>query len=92
LVVLDHHLPDAPDGQAAVMDEEVGEPYRLAEFLPGQRRGGVQLPVPAEPSFARGRHHGRLVIATGKKNPSPATVMRMLREHDEKTAVVVTVG
>ena len=32
---------------------------------------------------------GRLVIATGKKNgqhPSPATVMRMLREHDEKTA------
>ena len=32
---------------------------------------------------------GRLVIATGKKkgqHPSPATVMRMLREHDEKTA------
>jgi DNA invertase Pin-like site-specific DNA recombinase len=31
----------------------------------------------------------RLVIATGKKkgqHPSPATVMRMLREHDEKTA------
>ena len=31
----------------------------------------------------------RLVIATGKKkgqNPSPATVMRMLREHDEKAA------
>ena len=31
----------------------------------------------------------RLVIATGKKKgqrPSPATVMRMLREHDEKTA------
>jgi DNA invertase Pin-like site-specific DNA recombinase len=31
---------------------------------------------------------GRLVIATGKKkgqHPSPATVMRMLREHDEKT-------
>src|SRR2546430_928808 len=30
---------------------------------------------------------GRLVIATGKKkgqHPSPATVMRMLREHDEK--------
>jgi hypothetical protein len=32
---------------------------------------------------------GRLVISTGKKkgqHPSPATVMRMLREHDEKTA------
>jgi len=32
---------------------------------------------------------GRLVIATGKKkcqHPSPATVMRMLREHDEKAA------
>jgi hypothetical protein len=31
----------------------------------------------------------RLVIVTGKKkgqHPSPATVMRMLREHDEKTA------
>ena len=35
---------------------------------------------------------GRLVIATGKKkgqHPSPATVMRMLREHDEKTAAAV---
>jgi DNA invertase Pin-like site-specific DNA recombinase len=33
----------------------------------------------------------RLVIATGKKkgqHPSPATVMRMLREHDEKAAAV----
>ena len=32
---------------------------------------------------------GRLVIATGKKkgqHPSPATVMRMLREHDERAA------
>jgi DNA invertase Pin-like site-specific DNA recombinase len=32
---------------------------------------------------------GRLVIATGKKkgeHPSPATVMRMLREHDEASA------
>jgi hypothetical protein len=31
----------------------------------------------------------RLVISTGKKkgqHPSPATVMRMLREHDEKAA------
>ena len=31
----------------------------------------------------------RFVIATGKmkgQHPSPATVMRMLREHDEKTA------
>ena len=31
----------------------------------------------------------RLVIATGKKkgqHPSPATVMRMLRDHDEKAA------
>ncbi|MFC8765808.1 hypothetical protein ACFUAG_34515 [Streptomyces sp. NPDC057193] len=31
----------------------------------------------------------RLVITTGAKegeHPSPATVMRMLREHDEKTA------
>ena len=31
----------------------------------------------------------RLIIATGKKkarHPSPATVMRMLREHDEKAA------
>ena len=33
---------------------------------------------------------GRLVIATGKKkgqHPSPATVMRMLREHDEKVGL-----
>jgi hypothetical protein len=37
----------------------------------------------------------RLVIATGKKkgqHPSPATVMRMLREHDEKAAAAVAVG
>ena len=34
----------------------------------------------------------RLVIATGKKkgqHPSLATVMRMLREHDAKTAATV---
>jgi DNA invertase Pin-like site-specific DNA recombinase len=34
---------------------------------------------------------GRLVIATGKKkgsHPSPATVMRMLREHDEAAAAL----
>lgn len=34
---------------------------------------------------------GCLVIATGKKkgqHPSPDTVMRMLREHDEKAAAV----
>ncbi|MFK4227862.1 hypothetical protein [Streptomyces sp. NPDC019890] len=33
----------------------------------------------------------RLVITTGAKNgqhPSPATVMRMLREYDEQTAAV----
>ncbi|MCT2590928.1 recombinase family protein [Streptomyces sp. N2-109] len=33
----------------------------------------------------------RLVITTGAKKgqrPSPATVMRMLREHDERTAAV----
>ena len=33
----------------------------------------------------------RFVIATGKKmgqHPSPATVMRMLREHDEQAAGV----
>ena len=37
----------------------------------------------------------RLVIAVGKKkgqHPSPATVMRMLREHDEKTAAAAAVG
>jgi hypothetical protein len=37
----------------------------------------------------------RLVIATGKKkgqHPSPATVMRMLREHDEKTAAASVVA
>ena len=36
----------------------------------------------------------RLVIAAGKKkgqHPSPATVMRMLREHDEKTAAAALV-
>jgi len=36
----------------------------------------------------------RLVIATGKKkgqHPSPATVMRMLREHDERTAAATAV-
>ena len=38
---------------------------------------------------------GRVVIATGKKkgqHPSPATVMRMLREHDEKTAPAAAAG
>ncbi|GAA4602518.1 hypothetical protein GCM10023195_07780 [Actinoallomurus liliacearum] len=33
----------------------------------------------------------RLVITKGKKkgqHPSPATVLRMLREHDEKTAAI----
>ena len=38
---------------------------------------------------------GRLVIATGKKkgqHPSAATVMRMLREHDEKTTAAVAAG
>jgi hypothetical protein len=37
----------------------------------------------------------RLVIATRKKkgqHPSPATVMRMLREHDEKAAAAAAVG
>jgi DNA invertase Pin-like site-specific DNA recombinase len=37
----------------------------------------------------------RLVISTGKKkgqHPSPATVMRMLRGHDEKAAAAVAVG
>jgi DNA invertase Pin-like site-specific DNA recombinase len=37
----------------------------------------------------------RLVIATGKKkgqHPSPATVMRMLREHDEKTAAASVIA
>lgn len=37
----------------------------------------------------------RLVIASGKKqgqHPSPATVMRMLREHDEKTDAAAAVG
>ena len=37
----------------------------------------------------------RLVISTGKKkghHPSPATVMRILREHDEKTAAAAAVG
>ncbi|WP_253191533.1 recombinase family protein [Streptomyces sp. M1013] len=35
----------------------------------------------------------RLVITTGKKkgqHPSPATVMRMLREHDEQAATAVS--
>ena len=37
----------------------------------------------------------RLVISTGKmkgQQPSPATAMRMLREHDEKAAAAVAVG
>ena len=37
----------------------------------------------------------RLVISTGKKkgqHPSPATVMRMLREHDEKIAAAAAAG
>ena len=35
------------------------------------------------------------IIATGKKkgqHPSPATVLRMLRDHDEKTAAAAVVG
>jgi DNA invertase Pin-like site-specific DNA recombinase len=37
----------------------------------------------------------RLVIATGKKkgqHPSPATVMRLLREHDQKTVTAAAAG
>ena len=37
----------------------------------------------------------RLVITTGKKkgqHPSPATVMRMLRDHDEKTAAAAVIA
>jgi len=37
----------------------------------------------------------RLVISIGKKkgqHPSPAAVMRMLREHDEKTAAAAAAG
>jgi hypothetical protein len=37
----------------------------------------------------------RLVIATGRKrglHPSPATVMRMLRDHDEKAAATADVN
>ena len=37
---------------------------------------------------------GRLVISTGEKkgqHPSPATVLRMLREHDEKAAAAAVV-
>jgi hypothetical protein len=37
----------------------------------------------------------RLVIATGKKkgqHSTPATVMRMLREHDVKTTAAVAAG
>jgi hypothetical protein len=37
----------------------------------------------------------KLVITTGKKkgqHPSPATVLRMLREHDEKNAAVPANG
>ena len=37
----------------------------------------------------------RLVIATGKKkgqHPSPATVLRMLRDHDEKAAAAMLAG
>ena len=37
----------------------------------------------------------RLVISTGKKkgqHPSPATIMRKLREHDEKTAAAAAAG
>lgn len=38
---------------------------------------------------------GRLVIGSGKKkgqHPSPATVMRMLRDHDEKAAAAAAAG
>jgi DNA invertase Pin-like site-specific DNA recombinase len=43
----------------------------------------------------RGQELSLRVIATGKKkgrHPSPATVMRMLREHDEETAAAVAGG
>jgi DNA invertase Pin-like site-specific DNA recombinase len=70
----------------------------------GQPIGGAAVTGEAMPAAAlhlRGQElslrgiAARLVIATGKKkgqHPSPATVMRMLREHDEKTAAAAAVG
>ena len=58
-------------GGAAVTDEAM---RAMALHLRGQERSLRDIAA-------------RLVIATGKKkgqHPSPATVMRMLREHDEK--------
>ena len=64
-------------GGAAVTDEAM---LAVALHLRGQERSLRDIAA-------------RLVIATGKKkgqHPSPATVMRMLREHDEKTAECFT--
>jgi hypothetical protein len=63
-------------------------------------RRACRVAVPDRPVLAAAIHlrgqemslrdiAGRLVIATGKRNgqhPSPATVMRMLHEHDQKAA------
>jgi hypothetical protein len=88
-------VPDGPgQGGRAVPHRPVpaGAPTRQGPRRPGpagpQARLGLDRDAP--PSIA-----GRLVIATGKKkgrHPSPATVMRMLREHDEKTAAAAAAG
>ena len=66
-------------GGAAVTDEAM---LAVALHLRGQERSLRDIAA-------------RLVIATGRKkgqHPSPATVMRMLREHDEKTPATSVVA
>ena len=66
-------------GGAAVTDDAM---LAVALHLRGQERSLRDIAA-------------RLVIATGKKkgqHPSPATVLRMLRDHDEKTAAAAVVA
>ncbi|MGI3226530.1 hypothetical protein ACRJ4B_24460 [Streptomyces sp. GTA36] len=68
-----------PIGGASVTNEAM---LAMALHLRGQEMGPREIAA-------------KLVITTGKKkgqHPSPATVMRMLREHDEQTVQATVAG
>lgn len=78
---------------------ELPRPRTAGDEPAGHVRLGYARPLPASPwtpSATPSPRPARLVITVGKKmgqHSSPATVMRMLREHDEQTAAAtVTEG
>lgn len=71
------------DGTTRPRFEELKASDVGPEFLTGELKGHLRKQKMSLRAIT-----GRIVITTRKKgqHPSPATVMRMLREHDEQTA------